>query len=440
MNSRFTGGILLIVGTSIGGGMLALPVANAATGFWQSSLFLLICWAFMTLGAFFILEANLYLGKGKHMVSMAEATLGNFGLVAAWVSYLFLLYTLLSAYISGGGDVLNSLLFKTGLHLPDWAASSLFTLFFGMVVYGGIHYVDWANRGLMFGKLAVYAVLVVLIAPYIDIHNFQQGKLSAISGSIMILITSFGFAIIVPNLRDYFNDDIKTLKQVIFIGSLIPLICYIAWDAVIMGTLPSKGLESLMQSSHTTSELAHILSHTVASTTISALFSFFTSICMLTAFLGVSLCLYSFLADGLKLREKGKHGIGLFLLTFLPPLLIVIYYPGAYIHALGYAGICCVVLLLLLPALMCYYGRKKFKAVYLVPGGTLAQAAVVLVSLVSLALGVPLINTSASSNDNSEIDKTPLATASAASSRHGCDGGDGLVNKMGLSTTAAIRV
>ena len=42
----------------------------------------------------------------------------------------------------------------------------------------------------------------------------------------------------------------------------------------------------------------------------------------------------------------------------------------------------------------------------------------VLVSLVSLALGVPLINTSASSKDNSEIDNTPLATASAASSRH----------------------
>ena len=32
MRSRFIGGILLIVGTSIGGGMLALPVANAAVG------------------------------------------------------------------------------------------------------------------------------------------------------------------------------------------------------------------------------------------------------------------------------------------------------------------------------------------------------------------------------------------------------------------------
>lgn len=387
MHSRFLGGILLIVGTSIGGGMLALPVANAATGFWQSSLFLLLCWVFMTLGAFFILEANLYLPKGKHMVSMAAATLGHFGLLAAWISYLFLLYTLLSAYISGGADVLNSLLFKVGLHLNDWQASLLFTLIFGAIVYGGIRYVDYANRGLMFGKLAVYALLVILIAPYIDLDYFHHGDLRSIGASIMILITSFGFAIIVPNLRDYFDEDIKQLKKVIFIGSLIPLFCYLAWDAVIIGAIPSEGsnnLESLMNNPHTTSALATLLSAKVQNSTISALFNLFTSICMLTAFLGVALCLYSFLADGLKLRERGSHGLGLFILTFAPPLLIVVYYPGAYIHALAYAGIFCIILLLLLPALMCYFGRKHHHAAFTVPGGRITPIVVAIVSLLLL--------------------------------------------------------
>lgn len=387
MSSRFVGGVLLIVGTSIGGGMLALPVANAATGFWQSSIFLFICWAFMTLGAFFILEANLYLPKGKHMVSMAAATLGNYGLLVAWISYLFLLYTLLSAYVSGGADVLNSLLLKINLHLSEWEASSIFTLIFGLVVYGGIHYVDFANRALMFGKLVVYCLLVVFIAPHIDIQHFQHGDIRYISGTIMLLITSFGFAIIVPNLREYFDDDIKTLKKVILIGSLIPLICYLAWDAVIIGALPSKGsqgLESLMQNPHTTSALASMLNDKIQSPKISALFNFFTSICMLTAFLGVSLCLYSFLADGLKLRESGKHGAGLFLLTFVPPLLIVIYYPGAYIHALSYAGFFCIILLLLLPALMCYFGRKHYHSDFKVPGGKITQLTVIIASIALL--------------------------------------------------------
>lgn len=387
MRSRFIGGILLIVGTSIGGGMLALPVANAATGFWQSSLFLFICWAFMTLGAFFILEANLYLPRGKNMISMASATIGKYGLLAAWVSYLCLLYALLSAYISGGADVLNNLLHKLGLHLNEWQASTLFTLIFGLIVYGGIYSVDYANRVLMFGKLTVYFILVVLIAPYIELPHFAHGNIQYVAGSIMILITSFGFAIIVPNLRDYFDDDVKQLKKVILIGSLIPLICYVAWDAVIIGSLPSagdNGLDSLMNNPHTTSALANLLSEKIHSKTISALFNFFTSICMLTAFLGVSLCLYSFLADGLKLRETGKHGVGLFILTFAPPLILVLFYPGAYIHALGYAGIFCIILLLLLPALMCYFGRSKYSSPFLVPGGKVSQLAVIIAAVILL--------------------------------------------------------
>lgn len=387
MHSRFIGGVLLIVGTSIGGGMLALPVANAGIGFWQSSLFLFLCWALMAFGAFFILEANLYLSRGKHMVSMAATTLGNYGLLTAWISYLFLLYTLLSAYISGGADVLNSLLSKTGCHLNDWQASTLFTLFFGLIVYGGIHYVDYANRALMFGKLAAYLLLILLISPEINLTHFQHGNIQLVGGSIMILITSFGFAIIVPNLRDYFNEDIITLKKVILIGSLIPLFCYLAWDAVILGTIPSEGklgLERLMQDPHATSTLATLLTNKIQNPLVSALFNFFTSICMLTAFLGVSLCLYSFLADGLKLRTSGNHGIGLFSLTFAPPLLIVIYYPGAYMHALSYAGIFCIILLLLLPALMCYFGRKKFKSVFHVPGGNVSIYIVILASLVLL--------------------------------------------------------
>ncbi|MBA2649017.1 MAG: tryptophan/tyrosine permease [Legionella sp.] len=387
MNSRFIGGILLIVGTSIGAGMLALPVGNAATGFWQSSLYLILCWAVMTMGAFFILEANLFIARGKHMVSMAQATLGQFGTVTAWVSYLFLLYSLLSGYISGGADMLKSFLSKAGLHLHDWQASTLFTLFFGFIVYGGIRSVDYANRSLMLGKLIIYCILVILIAPYIDLQHFQHGNLRAIGSSIMLLITSFGFGIIIPNLREYFDGDIPTLKKVIFIGSLIPLVCYFAWDAVIMGTLPAKGnhgLEMLMQSQHTSSDLAHILSDKVQNNTISILFNTFTSVCMLTAFLGVSLCLYSFFADGLKCSQEGFQGFGLFVLTFFPPLLIVIYYPGAYIHALRYAGIFCIILLLLLPALMCFFGRKKFTSPFYVPGGKAAQITVILISMMLL--------------------------------------------------------
>jgi tyrosine-specific transport protein len=387
MNSRFIGGILLIVGTSIGGGMLALPIANAATGFWQSSLFLLICWAMMTLGALFILEVTLYLPPGNHMISMARATLGKTGLLITWLSYLLLLYALLCAYISGGADVFGSVAALVHLHLNAWQSSCLFTFCFGFVVYRGIRSVDLINRGLMFGKLGIYVLLVLLIAPHTELHYFEAGNYRLITGTVMILITSFGFAIIVPNLRVYFNNDVTQLRRVVLIGSFIPLLCYIAWDAVIIGSLPThgdNGLASLMHAERPTSALAVIISDTIHNRLITSLFTVFTSICMLTAFLGVSLCLVSFLADGLKAKQQGREGFMLMGFTFTPPLILVLFYPGAYIYALNYAGTFCIILLLLLPAFMVLFGRKKFKPVYQVPGGTVMPLLVILFSTILL--------------------------------------------------------
>lgn len=388
-NSKLVGGILLIVGTSIGGGMLALPVSTAEVGFANSLFFLIFCWAIMTAGALLILEVNLRLPKGSNMISMAKSTLGLPGQIIAWVTYLFLLYTLLSAYISGGSDVFNALLHKVNIHLPTWVTSIVFTTLFGLIVYNGIRSVDYVNRGLMFGKLGVYVLLVAIISPHVSLSSLSGGQIQAYMGTLMILVTSFGFASIVPSLRDYFEDDVKTLRQVILFGSFIPLVCYILWDAVIMGVVSregANGLIALMNSEHATSGLTEALSQSVNSPWISGFFGFFTSICMLTAFLGVSLGLFDFLADGLSLKKTGIQGKYTLALTFLPPLVIVLINPGIYLNALSYAGVSCVILLLLLPTLMAFRGRKTCLAGrenHLVPGG---NAVLALIGLIAIGL------------------------------------------------------
>ncbi len=378
INSKLVGGILLIVGTSIGGGMLALPVSTAEVGFANSIFFLFFCWLVMTAGALLILEVNLRLPAGSNMISMAKSTLGLPGQIIAWITYLFLLYTLLSAYISGGSDVLGSLLQKANINLPNSLTSITFTLLFSLIVYKGIRSVDYVNRGLMFGKLGIYALLVTIISPHASPTGLMGGSAWAFTGTLMILITSFGYASIIPSLRDYFGDDIHSLRKVILLGSLIPLACYIIWDAVIMGVVTregNNGLIALMNSEHATSGLTEALSQSVQSQWISGFFGFFTSICMLTAFLGVSLGLFDFLADGLKLQKSGIQGKYTLALTFLPPLAVVLFNPGIYLHALSYAGVCCVILLLLLPAIMAWQGRKACaipSETHLVPGGNIS--------------------------------------------------------------------
>lgn len=386
-NSKLIGGILLIVGTSIGGGMLALPVSTAEVGFTNSLFFLVFCWLVMTAGALLVLEVNLRLPAGSNMISMAKSTLGLPGQIIAWVTYLFLLYTLLAAYISGGSDVFNSLLNKAHIPLPTWLTSIIFTALFSFIVYKGIRSVDYVNRGLMFGKLGIYALLLIIISPHVSLAGLNGGTARAFTGTLMVLVTSFGFASIVPSLRDYFEDDIHTLRRVILWGSLIPLFCYIAWDAVIMGVVArdgENGLMALMNSEHATSGLTEALSQSVQNPWISGFFGFFTSICMVTAFLGVSLGLFDFLADGLSLKKSGQQGKYTLALTFIPPLAIVLFNPGIYLNALSYAGVCCVILLLLLPALMSWRGRAKDVLAtenHMIPGGTISLAVLGLIGL-----------------------------------------------------------
>ncbi len=392
-NSKFIGGILLIVGTSIGGGMLALPVSTAQAGLFHSILFLCACWLIMTTGALLVLEVNLRLPSGSNMVSMAKATLGWPGQLLAWITYLFLLYTLLAAYISGGSDVFNALLHKAHIDIPNSYTSILFTLMFGFVIYSGIRAVDYLNRGLMFGKLGIYILLIFIISPHINTPRLNGGEASAITGSLMILIASFGFASIVPSLRQYFDNDIRALRKIILFGSLIPLACYIVWEAVIMGVVErdgASGLIALMESDHATSGLTQAIEIAVHSEWITGFFSFFTSICMITAFLGVSLGLFDFLADGLALKKAGYQGHGILVLTFLPPLIVVLINPSVYLHALRYAGVCCVILLLLMPAMMAWRGRSKNiqEDTILVPGGNPVLSIILFASIILLLIAL----------------------------------------------------
>lgn len=389
MDSKLLGGILLIIGTTIGGAMLALPMATSEMGFINSIIFLVACWFVMTMSALLILEVNLWLPPNSNLISMAKATLGKWGQGIAWLSYLLLLYSLLAAYITGGGNFLHNLFSTFGIQISTQITSLIFTIVFGMAVYGGIRSVDYLNRGLMFGKFAVYILLVICLLPFVTFKNLSGGELKYFTGSITVIMTSYGFAIIVPSLRTYFNNDVIKLRKAILIGSIIPLVCYLLWDLAIMGVIPRTGKEGLiamLHSGNSASGFIVALSHLIHNKIIILFAQIFTAICLATAFLGVALGLSDFLTDGLNVSKNGSGKVIIYTATFLPPLIIGLFYPGTFITALSYAGICCSVLLVLLPVLMVWQGRyhKKFAHVYQVKGGKsllifLAIAAVAMV-------------------------------------------------------------
>lgn len=392
MDFKLLGSILLIVGTSIGAGMLALPIATAQLGFAGSLILLFVCWFVMTAGAFLILEVNLWMPTNSNINTMARHTVGPIGQIVSWLAFLSLLYSLLCAYIGGGSDLFRNLLETAGINVPASLAIVTFTFIFGSVVYLGIKSVDYVNRGLMFVKFGAYFLLVILLMPVVSSAKLAVGDLHHLTSAtaITVTITSFGFAAIVPSLRIYFAGDTHNLKKAIIIGSVIPLICYIAWDIAIMGVIPHQGLMAILHSDSSTSDLVNTLSETAANPSITIFIQLFTSICVLTSFLGVSLCLTDFWADALQLEKKGSSNLIIMAATFLPPLLVVLFFPNIFVTALKYAGIYCMVLLVLLPTWMVWAGRyhRKHKNGFRVPGGKPLLVVLFLISIIIILQGV----------------------------------------------------
>lgn len=365
------GGILLIGGSCVGAGMLALPILTGLSGLFPSMTMFLCAWAFMTLTGLLMVEVNGWFQTQVNIVSMAGYALGRFGRLLSWGLYLFLFYSLLVAYVSGSGS-LSATYFETyfAKKIPTWVGSTFFVLVFGAIVYMGTRGVDLWNRLFMVGKIVAYAAMVFLglqfVKPELLLHTAPSYALF----SLPILIISFGYHNMIPTLTAYMKGDIKRVRTVILGGSFFALLIYLIWEIVVLGIVPVEGKWGLIdcwkEGRQASEAIAGILGISWVSTCAEAL-AFFA---LMTSFMAQTLALVHFLADGLK--TKKQESFSLCALALAPPLLFSFIYPQIFIKALNFAGgICAVVLFGVLPAVMVWIGRyfKKIEAPYRVFGG-----------------------------------------------------------------------
>jgi tyrosine-specific transport protein len=391
VHKNLVGGILLIVGTSIGGGMLALPMAVAAGSYAHSSVLFVGVWMLTVLAALFILEVNLWFPEGANLISMARKILGRSAEAVTWVFYLVLLYTLLSAYTAGGADLINDALAYAGIPIHPLLNRGLFALTMAVVLYFGVYIVDRVNRVLMLVKLLAYVALVLVLLPHVKAVYLASGNFWQIKSAILVIVTAFGYGTIVPTLRSYFKSDVKLLRLSIIIGSLIPLLCYLLWDLVVEGTVAGASLMASSGEEHAVTQLTQSLAGIVDSHWFGQLVELFTTLCISTSFLGVGLGLTDFIADGLRVKKTGWAAWLVLALTIAPPLLIVILYPAIFIPALVFAGLCCIYLLIFLPSLMTYVGRYHRIGIakgYQVFGGKPLVVTVLTISLILMAYAI----------------------------------------------------
>jgi tyrosine-specific transport protein len=324
------GGSLLVAGTTIGGGMLALPVLTSPGGFIPSLFIYVACWLFMTATGLLFLEISLQMEDNANLISMADKTLGLPGKIFAWILYLFLFYCLTVAYVVGCGDLITEL-------APNLLPRELGPLLF----------------------VLLYCAFVGIGAKEVRTELLLHRNWSLSLLALPIAFTAFAYQGTVPTLVHYMGRDAAKIRKSIWIGTTCALVTYIIWQWLILGIIPYEGESGLKEALMQGQNAVYPLKNHLNTPEIYLIGRFFAFFALITSFFGVTLGLQDFLADGLNIQKTAKGKVLLLLLVFIPPLAISAYYPHLFLQALDYAGGYGVALLLgLLPVAMAWKMRK----------------------------------------------------------------------------------
>ncbi len=353
------GGTLLVAGTTIGVGMLALPIATGPAGFIPSLAIYFICWLFMLCTGLLLMEINLSMPRATGFISMAEKVLGTPGRILFWVVYLFLFLTVMVAHVAGGGGVLHQI---PNWPLPAWASALFYTTVFAPVVYVGAKMVDRLNLFLISGVALFYLGFVGVSISSVQAPLLAHTDWTRAWLALPILFTAFTYQVIIPTLVTYLDRDVRKIRLAIIFGSLIPLIVYLVWEFVILGIVPADGPYGITETARLGLNAVAPLKHFVDSNWILVFSNWFAFFALTTSFIPLALSFFDFLADGFKWKKTGIHRFWLCILVFGVPSVIALLYPHIFLVALGYAGgISCALLFGLMPPVMAWVGRYVHK-------------------------------------------------------------------------------
>ena len=395
--NKTLGTTLLVSGTMIGAGMLAMPLTSAGIGFTFTVVLLISLWILLTYSALLFVEVYQTTERDSGIGTLSALYFGNAGRVVSTTVMFVFLYALLAAYISGGGEILMKATQSTGLLGQEGVIANtspemtlkifigIFTVFFGSFVIISTKVVDGFNRLLFFVMLAALVVVMFVMFPKASVQNLMAMPLdnALIISAAPIFFTSYGFHGSIPSLVKYMEGDVRGLRIAIVAGSAITLVGYILWQLSTHGVLSQSEFTQILKEKPTLYGLIEACRHITGSEIIASAVQLFSALALVTSFLGVALGLFDCTEDMLR---KGLHiNAGRLLLgaiTFLPPVLFAYFYPD-FIAALSYAGQMFAFFAVVLPVGLVWKARRRYPNLpYRVAGGDIALIIALVIGIV----------------------------------------------------------
>ncbi len=361
------GSTALVAGTTIGAGILALPTVTLPSGVVPSSALLIAVWIYTLVSGLLIAEVTLrtmrLVGRPSlGLLVIVERTLGKLGARIAGGVYLFLQYAMLVAYISLGGEILVSAASKVSgvQNVPIWIGTTVFALLFGGIMYlGRERFVEKLNSVFVAIVIASFLGLLFLGLTQVRTTQFLFQDWSALTPAVSFMLVALFYHGVVPVIVAQLEGDARKIRLSIVIGSVIPLIMFLAWNAVILGSVSPEMVKDT--SGGTVFDPLQVLRLGGAGEWLGVLLLVFSEFAIVTSFIGVVYGLLNFFEDISPVAPHKPSGrLSLYSLIIFPPMSLSVMSSSIFFHALDYAGTFGVsVLVGIIPALMSWKQREE---------------------------------------------------------------------------------
>lgn len=372
------GGTMLVAGTAIGAGMLGLPMISAGMWFFWSTVLLIVSWFFMYRSSQALLEVNLHFEPGHSFHTLVKTLLGKGWTTLNGISVAFVLYTLVYAYVSGGGSVVQHILTPI-LETPP---PRFFTsLFFGLLLAAGIW---WSSRAvdrlsvLLMGGMVftlLFSTSGMLAQLRLDILTDTEGgggKFIFIWCAVSTYLTSFCFHASVPSLVKYMGKDGNAINTCLRYGTITALVCYFIWIMAADGVIQRQDYKEIIQAGGNVGNLLAAAGESLGTGLILRFLEAFSLMAVATSFLGAGLGLFDYMADLCNFDDSRLGRTKTMLVTLVPPMICGLIWPDGFLPAIGWAGLAATIWSVIIPAMLVYFGRQKFEPMdFRAPGGNI---------------------------------------------------------------------
>ncbi|MBN3859894.1 tryptophan permease [Neisseriaceae bacterium PsAf] len=397
----FLGGIMIIAATIIGACMLAIPIAGSGIWFYIATVSLVLSALVMMTSGLFILEVNLQYPQGASFNTIVKDMLGAKWNFVTGICIVFVLYTLIYAYITTGSSLtlnyFESFIKKSDVNISRIAITVGFTLFFAFFVWVSTKSVDRVSTILIILLIITFGLAVLKTLPNVNVNMLASSQPKNILSLsywqylpilLPVCLASFGFHGNVPSLVKYFQGDVKKVKYSICFGVMLALIVCFIWLLVIHGNIPRnlfQGIQNGQQDEVVV--MLNLLSESIheQKNIFKNIIQIFSFLALTSSFLGVALGLFDYFMDFFHLPESWLGGLMAGLVTFLPPLIFSIILPFGFTVAIGYVGLAAAVWVVIVPALLAKKSRQKQQSSrYQVAGGNWVVYLVIIFGIMNI--------------------------------------------------------